>query len=96
MRVVEITRTYLGRWHAKSGCRKCPACKRALRPGQQAIHLKLLAKAFADTDIHIHVACIRKAIADVPEDDVEPTNPAAAHAKIRREAMAAAASQRAA
>lgn len=96
MRVVAITRKYLERWHGKSSCRKCPACKRALRPGQHVIHLRLLAKAFADTDLHIHVACIREAIADVPEDDVEPTNPAAAHAAIRRAAMATAAAQRAA
>lgn len=93
MRVVEATRSYLDRWHRKSRCRKCAACSNQIKPGQYAVHHRLAAKGFADTDLHIHVACLRRLLDGVPEDAVEPTDPKTAVAKIRREAKAAALQQ---
>lgn len=87
MKIVKATERWLQRWPTKTRARKCPLCARAVRPGQHVAHHRLAASGFADTDLLLHVSCLRALVDGVAEDDVEPTSVDAQIAAIRREAI---------
>lgn len=97
MQIIKITPRYLKRFVDGTGPTQCPACPHPIEPGQYVVHHHFEPLDFAQTDVHIHVACIRALVEDTPEDLVAPAEgTAAADARQRRALAGIAEAQRAA
>lgn len=96
MNVVEITVAYLRHYVDGTGPTRCPACTNPIEAGQYVLFHHHDPLDFAQTDVHIHVACVRGLIENTPEDLVAPAPESAAADSRRRRVLASiAADQRA-
>lgn len=84
MKLLHATAEYLSRWDRRSAARKCPACRRAIRPGEWIIHHEFRGHAYADATIHTHRACMLAVCDEAPAtgDTPIPTDPLAAAALL--------------
>ena len=87
MKLLQATAEYLSRWDPRSAARKCPCCRRAIRPGEWVVHHEFRGHAYADATVHQHRACLLAICESLPEavdagpDPVDPLAAAAALAE---------------